>query len=137
MRRAAAACLLAAVVAGCGAQKRAREVPARLIAPRECHVSVYFAARMVTGREATRTEIAAVRGRLASSRKMKTFAFISKRLALRRMAKRHPAFVQGIPSNPLPPAYEVVPRSAQDAKALAAELRRTRGVEHVSAARSC
>ena len=137
MRRAAAACLLAAVVAGCGAQKRAREVPARLIAPRECHVSVFFATRMVTGREATRTEIAAVRGKLASSSKIKTFAFVSKRLALRRMAKRHPAFVQGIPSNPLPPAYEVVPRSVEDARTLAAELRRARGVEHVSAARSC
>ena len=137
MRRAAAACLLAAVVAGCGVQKRAREVPARLIAPRECHVSVYFATRMVTGREATRTEIAAVRGRLASSPKIKTFAFVSKRLALRRMAKRHPAFVQGIPSNPLPSAYEIVPRSAKDARALAAELRRARGIEHVSAAKSC
>ena len=137
MRRAAAACLLAAVVAGCGAQKRAREVPARLIAPRECHLSVFFATRMVTGREATRTEIAAVRGKLASSSKIKTFAFVSKRLALRRMAKRRPAFVQGIPSNPLPPAYEVVPRSAEDARTLAAELRRARGVEHVSAARSC
>src|SRR5207249_3424585 len=34
---------------------------------------------------------------------IKTFAFVSKRLALRRMAKRHPGFVQGIPSNPLPP----------------------------------
>ena len=68
---------------------------------------------------------------------IKTFAFVSKRLALRRMAKRHPGFVQGIPSNPLPPAYEVVPRSVQDARTLAAELRRARGVEHVSAARSC
>ena len=93
MRRAAAACLLAAVVAGCGAQKQAREVSARLIAPRECHVSVYFATRMVTGRAATRAEMAAVRGKLASSPRIKTLAFISKRLALRRMAKRHPAFV--------------------------------------------
>jgi hypothetical protein len=114
MRLAAAACLLAAVVAGCGAQKRAREVPARLIAPRGCHVSVYFATRMVTGRKATRTEIAAVRRRVSSSSKIETFAFVSKRLA-----------------------YEVVPRSAGDARALAAELRRARGVEHVSAARSC
>ncbi len=137
MRCAAAAFLLAAVVAGCGAQKRAREVPARLIAPRECHVSVFFATRMVTGREATRAEIAALRGRLSSSSKIETFAFVSKRLALRRMAKRHPAFVHGIPSNPLPAGYEVVPRSAKDARALAAELRRAEGVEHVSAARSC
>jgi hypothetical protein len=120
MRHAAAACLLAAVVAGCGAQKRAHEVPARLIAPRACHVSVFFATRMVTGREATRAEIAALRERLSSSSKVKTFAF-----------------VHGIPSKPLPSAYEVVPRSAEDAHALAAELRRATGVEHVSAAESC
>jgi nitrous oxide reductase accessory protein NosL len=119
MRHAAAACLVAAVVAGCGAQKRAHEVPARLIAPRECHVSVFLATRMVTGREATRAEIAALRERLSSSSKVKTFAFV------------------GSPSNPLPSAYEVVPRSAEDARALAAELRRATGVEHVSAAKSC
>jgi cell division protein FtsX len=137
MRRAAAACLLAAVVAGCGGQKRAREVPARLAAPQECHVSVFFATRMVTGRQATPAEIAAVRARLASSPRVTTFAFVSRRLALRRVAKRFPALVQGAPGNPLPPAYEVMPRSDEDAKPLVAELRRARGVEHASAARSC
>jgi cell division protein FtsX len=137
MRRAAAACLLAAVVAGCGGQKRAREVPARLEAPQECHVTAFFATRMVTGREATRPEIALVREKLASSSKVRTFAFVSRQLALRRMAKRHPAFVQGIPSNPLPAAYEIVPRSAGDAQALAEELRRSKGVEHVSPTKNC
>jgi cell division protein FtsX len=137
MRRTAAACLLAAVVAGCGGQKRAREVPARLAAPRECHVTVFFATRMVTGREATRPEIAAVRGRLAASSKISTYAFVSKRLALRRMAKRHPELAHGIPRNPLPAAYEIVPRSVADAKELTGELRHTKGVEHVNAARSC
>jgi cell division protein FtsX len=137
MRRAAAACLLAAVVAGCGAQKRAHEVPARLSAPRECHVSVYFATRMVTGREVTRGEIAAVRERLAASRRIRTFAFVSKRLALKRMAQRHPELVPGMPYNPLPAAYEIVPWSATDAKRLKAELRGVDGVEHVSAARAC
>jgi cell division protein FtsX len=137
MRRAAAACLLAAVVAGCGGQKRAREVSARLAAPRECHVTVFFATRMVMGREATRPEIASVREKLASSSRISTYAFVSKQLALRRMAKRHPELLEGVPANPLPAAYEIVPRSVEDATELAAELRRARGVEHVSAARSC
>lgn len=137
MRRAAAACLLAVVVAGCGGQKRAHEVPARLAAPRDCHVTVFFTTRMVTGREATRSEISAVRAKLASSSRIRTYAFVSKQLALKRMEKRHPAFVQGIPTNPLPSAFEIVPRSAEDAKELSAELRRAKGVEAVSAARSC
>jgi cell division protein FtsX len=112
-------------------------VPARLAAPGECYVSVFFATQMVTGREAPRSEIAAVRGRLAASPRVKTFAFVSKQLALRRMAKRHPDLVQGMPTNPLPAAYEIVPRSGGDAKTLADELRRANGVEHVSAAKSC
>jgi cell division protein FtsX len=137
MRRAAAACLLAAVVAGCGGQKRAREVPARLAAPRGCHVTVFFTTRMVTGQEATHSEIGSVRERLASSSQIRTYAFVSRRLALRRMSKRHPELMHGIASNPLPAAYEIVPRSAEDARELAAELRHAKGVEHVSAARSC
>jgi cell division protein FtsX len=138
MRRAAAVVTLAAAATcGCGGHKRAREVPARLAAPSICHVDVFFATRMVTGREATRAEIAAVRRRLASSSRIRTFAFVSKRLALRRMAKLRPAFVHGIPSNPLPAAYEIVPRSADDATSLEAGLERAKGVEHVSSARSC
>jgi cell division protein FtsX len=137
MRRAAGVLLATVVVAGCGGQKRAREVPARLAAPPGCHVSIFFATRMVTGRQATPAEIAAVRARLASSSRIKTFAFVSRRLALRRVAKRFPALVQGAPGNPLPPAYEVVLRSDEDTKRLVAEFRRARGVEHVSAAKAC
>jgi cell division protein FtsX len=137
MRRAAAACLLAAVVAGCGGQRRAREVPPQLAKPQGCLVSVYFATRMVSGREATRAEISAMRKRLASSSQIQTFSFVSKRLALRRIGKRYPELVHGAPGNPLPAAYEIVPRSGEGAKTLVAELRGARGVEHVSAARAC
>ncbi len=138
MRRAAAACLLAAVAAaGCGGHGRPHEVRATLFAPRSCRVEVFFETRMVTGREVTRGEIAAVRERLAASKRIRTFAFVSKRLALKRMAQRHPELVPGMPYNPLPAAYEIVPWSATDAKRLEAELRGVDGVEHVSAARAC
>ena len=138
MRRAAAVGLLTAVAAfGCGGQTRAREVPARLAAPRACHVDIFLATRMVSGREATRAEIAAIRARLAASSRIRTYAFVSKRLALRRMAKRHPELVYGLSSNPLPAAYEVVPKAVGEARPLAAELRRAAGVEHVSSARGC
>ena len=137
MRRAAAAGLLAAVAAGCGDNAHPREVRATLASPQPCHVDVFFATRMVAGREATRAEIARVRTRLVANSKVKTFAFVSKKLAFRRMAKTYPEFAQSAPGNPLPASYEIVPRSAGDATALKAELRGARGVEHVSSARSC
>jgi cell division protein FtsX len=137
MRRAAAACVLAAFVAGCGSHERAREIPARLAPPHGCHVTVFFATRLVRGREATRHEIAAVRKTLAASSRIKTFSFVSKRLAFRRMARLEPDLVQGAPGNPLPAAYEIVPRAERDARPLIAELRHAKGVEHVSGARSC
>ena len=137
MRQAAAAGLLAVVAAGCGGSAHPREVRATLASPQSCHVNVFFATRMVTGREATRGEIASVRTRLAANTKVKTFAFVSETLAFRRMAKEHPEFTQGAPANPLPASYEIVPKSADDAEALKAELRGARGVEHVSSARSC
>jgi cell division protein FtsX len=135
-RCAAAAGLVAVVLCGCGASKP-REVPATLVAPRSCFVQVFFASRMVTGRMATQDEIRAVRERIASSSKVKTFAFVSRVLAFRRMAKRYPRIAGRLQSNPLPDAYQVVPRSAKDARAVAAELRGVRGVEHVGVAKAC
>jgi cell division protein FtsX len=137
MRRAAAAGLLAAVAAGCGGSAHPREVRASLASPQPCHVDVFFATRMVTGREATRAEIGAVGTRLAANPKIKTFAFVSKKLAFRRMEKEYPDFAQSAHGNPLPNSYEIVPRSADDVRDLKAELRGARGVEHVSSARSC
>jgi hypothetical protein len=87
--RAAAAGLVAVVLCGCGASKP-REVRSTLASPRGCVVHVFCASRMVTGRVATRDEIGAVRQRIASSSKVKTFAFVSTKLALERMAKRYP-----------------------------------------------
>jgi hypothetical protein len=137
MRRLAATVLVAAVVSGCGGHERARRVEARLAPPEGCRVGIFFASIFRSGRGATGAEIAAVRERLASSSKVRTYAFVSKQLALHRMSVRQPGLVQGLPANPLPPSYEVVPRSRDDAGALAAEFRRLPGVEHVSVARAC
>ena len=105
--------------------------------PRGCVVRVFFASRMVTGRAATRDEIRAVRAQIASSSKVRTYAFVSKELGLERMAKKQPGLIQDLPGNPLPESFEIVPRSRDDARALASELRSGRGVEHVGVARAC
>jgi cell division protein FtsX len=136
LRRGAAAGVLAAVaLTGCGGSKP-REVKATLAQPHGCVVQVFFASRMVTGRAATRDEIRAVRDRIASSAKVKTFAFVSKELGLERMARKQPALTQGLHGNPLPEGFEIVPRSG-GARALAAEVGSERGVEHVGVARAC
>ena len=135
--RAATVGLVAAVaLSGCGRSKP-REVHATLAEPKGCVVQVFFASRMVTGRAATRDEIRAVRARIASSTKVRTYAFVSKELALRRMARKLPDLTRGLHSNPLPDSFEVVPRSADDARSVVAELRLERGVEHVTASRAC
>ena len=133
MRRGAAAFLIVAAVAlgGCGGSNP-REVDAKVTEPKGCVVRVFFASRMVSGRAAMRHEVHAVRDRIASSSKVRTFAFVSKELALKRMAKLHPVIARGLKANPLPEAYEIVPRSASDADELVADLSRMRGVEHVS-----
>jgi cell division protein FtsX len=136
-RRAAAVALVAAVaLSGCGRSK-AREVRATLAEPRGCFVQVFFASRMVTGREATRDEIRALRERIAASAKVRTFAFVSKPLALRRMAKKEPDLTRNLHANPLPAGFEIVPRSGDAARSLVHELGSERGVEHVSVARAC
>jgi cell division protein FtsX len=137
LRRAATAGAIAAVaLTGCGGSKP-REVAAAVAPPRGCFVQVFFASRMVTGRMATRGEIRAVRDRIASNATVKTYAFVSRGLALRRMARKYPAIAGNLRTNPLPDAFEVVPRSAKDAPEVAADLRDLRGVEHVGVARAC
>jgi len=136
LRRTATAALVAVALAGCGGSKP-REVRATLASPRGCLVQVFFASRMVTGRAATQDEIGAVRDRIASSSKVKTFAFVSRQLGLKRMAKSYPGLTRGLHANPLPETFEIVPRSGDDARALAGELGSERGVEHVGVARAC
>ncbi len=86
---------------------------------------------------ATRDEVRGVRERIASNSKVKTYAFVSKGLALSRMAKKYPAIAGNLRTNPLPDSFEVVPRSAEDARGVAADLRDARGVEHAGVARAC
>lgn len=135
-RAAAAGVVAAAALTGCGGSKPP-EVRATLASPRGCVVQVFFASPMVTGRAATRAEIQAVRERIASSSKVKTFAFVSRELGFKRMARRHPELTQGLRANPLPETFEIVPRSGDDARALADELGSERAVEHVGVARAC
>ncbi len=85
---------------------------------RELVVKVYFAP------DATQKQMNAVANRLSPSNDpdVKTVTFISKQEALKQMAKRFPALVQNLPSNPLPDSLEVVPKRGEQTEAIAQSL---------------
>ncbi|MBA3428576.1 MAG: ABC transporter permease [Actinobacteria bacterium] len=55
--------------------------------------------------------------------KIKSFQFISKGEALERMRKQFPDFTSDLTSNPLPAAYEIVPKRGEDVEAIATSLK--------------
>lgn len=78
-------------------------------------------------------QVDAVRIFLEKDGRVKEFQFVSKAEALERMKKRYPELTANLPSNPLPASYEVLPRHAEEVKAIAADLRAAKfaGVERV------
>jgi cell division transport system permease protein len=84
---------------------------------------------------ATTDQINAVRVKLESDGRIKPggVEFVSKAEALDRMKKRSPELVANLVSNPLPPAFEITPRQAEDIKAISASLKSPlpAGVERV------
>jgi cell division transport system permease protein len=79
-------------------------------------VKVFFA------QDATEQQINAVRSKALTFPETKSVVFISKEEALKRMKERYPELTQNLSSNPLPPAYEMTPKDADQVKALADRL---------------
>jgi cell division transport system permease protein len=78
-------------------------------------------------------QVNAVRVYLEGDPRVKEFQFVTKREALERMRKRYPELTANLPSNPLPPSYEVTPTRAEEVKQLSASIRKQQfaGVERV------
>lgn len=74
---------------------------------------------------ATPTAIAAVRERLESDARVKSFTFTSANEALQRLKAKFPELVKRLPYNPLPAAFEIQPNRGRNAPAVAAALRGT------------
>jgi cell division transport system permease protein len=72
--------------------------------------------------DATEQQINAVRSKALTFPETKSVVFISKEEALKRMRERYPELTQNLSSNPLPPAFEVTPKDADQVKALADRL---------------
>jgi len=72
--------------------------------------------------DASEQQINAVRSKALTFPETKGVVFISKEEALKRMKERYPELTQNLSSNPLPPAFEVTPKDADQVKALADRL---------------
>jgi cell division transport system permease protein len=72
--------------------------------------------------DATEQQINAVRSKALTFPETKGVVFISKEEALERMKERYPELTRNLSSNPLPPAFEVTPKDADQVKALADRL---------------
>ncbi|HET9508395.1 MAG TPA: permease-like cell division protein FtsX [Gaiellaceae bacterium] len=84
---------------------------------RELLVKVFF----VEG--ANEKQFNAVGAKLAADPRVKDYVFVTKADALKRMQEKFPELTANLPSNPLPPSWEVTPNRAEDVEAIANSLR--------------
>jgi cell division transport system permease protein len=100
---------------------------------KELLVKVYFCTTVSCGKEATPTQMNAVRAKLLTNPHVKSLTFVSKEDAFKQEEKKHPEYTRDLPSNPLPNAFNVVPRHGEDVDKIAAALRPSPpGVERVN-----
>jgi cell division transport system permease protein len=87
---------------------------------KEVTVNVYFCVDVTCSKEATGAQINAVAARLHANPLVKSYKFVSRAEALKRMEKRSPDILRagGLTSNPFPPSEEVVPKKAEYADAI-------------------
>ena len=116
------------VVAGCGGggHPTAKEVVGGLTAPKGCVVTVALGKEASGGtrplRAPTKQQIERVRTLLRSDPRVRTFAFISKKLRLQRLGRKYPALTKNVIVNPLPDSFEVVAERHEAASSLEASL---------------
>jgi cell division transport system permease protein len=91
---------------------------------KDIQVNVYFCTEQTRGceGEATTTQIDAVRAELASNPDVKSLKFVTKEDALAEMREKFPDLTEDLARNPLPAKYEVTPKRAEDAEAIANTL---------------
>ena len=89
---------------------------------RELVVKVFFCTEHTCKNEVTERQINAVRVQAESNPLVKSVRFISKEDALEIMRKRSPELVKNLSYNPLPDSEEIVPKRAEDVRAIAASF---------------
>ena len=99
------------------------------------HVKKELLVRVIFDENATHKQIMAVGDRLQADPRVKPggLTFISKAQALRKMERSYPQLTENLPSNPLPDAFEVIPKKGEDTEAIAVSLQTAKlsGVEEI------
>jgi cell division transport system permease protein len=72
--------------------------------------------------DASVSQINVVRSKVLTFPETKDVVFVSKEEALRRMKEKYPDLTKNLSSNPLPAAFEVTPKNADQVKAIADKL---------------
>jgi cell division transport system permease protein len=89
---------------------------------RDLVVNVYFCTGLTCAEEASPQQINQLGVQLGQNPLVESYRFISKEDALADMQQRFPELTEGLARNPLPAAYEVIPKRAEDVSAIAASL---------------
>ena len=138
---AAAAALL---LAGCGGggkassgtttseTQQARLVEATLAQPDGCFLTVFLSEGVTP---AQRRDVETL---LLTNRRIREVAFVSKALALRRLARTQPDVARNMHVNPFPDQFEIVPRTRTDIFAIVTQFAAgVDGVTNVRGSRGC
>ena len=99
---------------------------------KELVVHVYFCTTLSCGHNATQEEENAVGNMLANISQIKSVNFVSKAEAFKIMEKKNPELTNGLPSNPLPDSFDVIPKNGNDVEAIASAIGHPSGVEKVN-----
>jgi cell division transport system permease protein len=96
-------------------------------------VNVYFCTTIRCEQEATPEQMDNVKATLVGMPEVRRVEFVSKEDALAQERKRHPEMVANLPGNPLPNAYKIFPKRAEDVTTISTQLAATnpKGVESV------
>jgi cell division transport system permease protein len=89
---------------------------------KELVVHVYFCTELSCGQTAGKAQEEKVGNVIAALPEVKSVGFISKERALQIMRKQNPELTHGLPSNPLPDSWEVIPKRGEDVEKIAAKV---------------
>ena len=86
---------------------------------KELVVHVYFCTDLSCGKAATKAQEEKIGNLLGNFPDVKKVTFVSKERALDIMKKKSPELTRGLPSNPLPDAFEVTPKHGEQVQTIA------------------
>src|SRR5207302_3293492 len=85
---------------------------------KELVVHVYFCTTLSCGHNATKAQEESVGNMLGSIAEVKSVNFVSKAEAFKIMEKKNPELTNGLPSNPLPDSFDVIPKNGNDVETI-------------------